>query len=369
MALLNITNTFNVFDIVTINGGVATLIDITIQQTGIIGIVLTNEFIATDEEIQLDTRAYNEGDKLYAGLDGRLTTTQPINEQFYQVIGFVIKQSVLGRIFIYATNNQYLNEQTMATLDFKDPILEISRLGLYADKISKTFNVIGRRSGFTSTSIFNDVKEFGSGVDDIPVLSNSTLDIISSSASDTSAGTGVRTVVVTYINNSNNIVESAPITLNGTTLVTNVLTGVNAILFMETATAGSGGVAAGNIRLRINGGTVEVEQISAGGNKSMTAFFMIPLGYSGYIKSIQGTAVGTTQDIRLRATVNTIDRTLSTVYHYQDNLYLGDGQQGQNNIEFLKYPELSKIKMSTISGATPVANKADVSFQVILIEN
>lgn len=248
-----------------------------------------------------------------------------------------------------------------------ESFIEIARTGLYMGKVAKSFNLLGRRAGFTSTSIYNDVKEYDNSVAAIPNLSNSTLDIISSSASDTSAGTGVRTVKVTYIDNSNNLVESAAITLNGTTLVTSVLTGVNAVLWMETSTAGSGGVAAGNIRLRINGGTVEVEQITAGGNKSRGGFFMIPTGYTGYITSLQGTAVGTTQDILLRATVNTLDRTISTVYHYVDNLFLISGQTDKSEFHSLKLPALSKVKVSTISGATPVANRADVSFNLILI--
>ena len=136
-----------------------------------------------------------------------------------------------------------------------------------------------------------------------------------------------------------------------------------------TSTAGSGGVAAGNIRLRINGGTVEVEQISLGGNKSMSAFFQIPAGYTGYIKCLHATAIGTNQDIRIRATVNSLDRTLSTVYHYQDNLFLTSGQQGDSDVPYLKYPALCKIKVSTISAAAPVANRCDVSFQLILIQD
>lgn len=245
--------------------------------------------------------------------------------------------------------------------------IEIQRTGKYNGKTAYVFNILGRRSGFTSTSIFNDIKEYDNGVANIPALSNSTLDIISSSANDTSAGTGVRTVKVVYVNNSNQLVESSAITLNGTTLVTSVLTGVNAVLWMETNTVGSGEVAAGNIRLRINGSTVEVEQISIGGNKSMSAFFMVPTGHTAHVKCLHGTAIGTNQDLRLRGTVNTLDRSISNVWHYQDNLFLTTGQIDDSDISMLKFPALSKIKVSTISGATPVANRADVSFQVILI--
>jgi hypothetical protein len=55
MPLLNIPNSFNAYDVVSIEGGVATLLDITTAQSGIVGVVITNEFIATDEELQLDS--------------------------------------------------------------------------------------------------------------------------------------------------------------------------------------------------------------------------------------------------------------------------------------------------------------------------
>lgn len=249
-----------------------------------------------------------------------------------------------------------------------DPFIEIARTGKYNGKTAYAFNILGRRSGFTSTSVFNDVKEYDNAVANIATLSNSTLDIISSSASDTNtAGTGVRQVKVVYIDNSNNLVESAAINLNGTTLVTSVLTGVNFVLWMEAVTVGSGGVAAGNIRLRINGGTVEVEQISLGGNKSMSGCAMVPIGYKGYITSLQGTAISANQDLRLRATVNTFDRTISTVFHYVDNLFLINGQTSRSEFHSLQLPALCKVKCSTISSATAAANRADVSFNLILI--
>lgn len=247
---------------------------------------------------------------------------------------------------------------------------EIASTGQFRGKTAYGFNILGRRSGFTSTSVFNDVKEFDNGVADVPVLSNSTLDIISSNIADAAAGTGVRKVKIVYIDNSNNLVESADITLNGTTLVTSVLTGVNEVLWMESTEVGSGNIAAGNIRLRINGGTIEVEQITAGGNKSMSGKFMIPAGYTGYISGFQGSAIGSAnQDMRLRATVNTKDRSISTIYHFQDNLYLPSGISGTTTFITLKYPALSKIKVSTISSATAAANRADTSFSIILIQN
>lgn len=259
----------------------------------------------------------------------------------------------------------------MATLKRFENILEIIQTtGLLYGKTAYVFNVLGRRAGFTSTSAPNDIKEFDNTVANNPALSNSTLDVISSSASDTNtAGTGVQRVKVTYVNNSNNLVESAEINLNGTTLVTSVLTGVNEILWMETSLVGSGGVAAGNIRLRINGGTVECEQITAGFNKSRSARFMVPTGYTAYLYVWDVAAVNNDQDVGLLATVNSLDRSVSTAFKFLDLTYTALNTLHTSNLGFLKVPALSRIKVNTISGGTAATVKCDISLLVVLVQN
>lgn len=251
-----------------------------------------------------------------------------------------------------------------------DMVTTIQTTGQFEGKTAYVFNIIGQRRGFTSTSVLNGVKEYDNSVADFAITSNSTLDIISSDANDTAAGTGVRTVKVTYINNSNNLVESAAITLNGTTLVTSVLTGVNQVLWMETDTAGSTGVAAGNIRLRINGGTVEVEQITAGGNKSRSAIFMIPTGYTGYVVNWMASSVNFDQDVRLRGTVNSLDRSLSTVYHYMSEKYCASNTNIPSGTDiWLKCPALSRIKCSTVAANTGSTSRCNTNMIIAIIQN
>lgn len=259
----------------------------------------------------------------------------------------------------------------MATLKRFENILEIVQTtGLLYGKTAYVFNLLGRRAGFTSTSVPNDIKEFDNGVATGPALSNSTLDIISSSASDTnSAGTGVQRVKVVYVNNSNNLVESAEINLNGTTLVTSVLTGVNEILWMESTLVGSGGAAAGNIRLRINGGTVECEQITTGFNKSRSARFMVPTGYTAYLHIWDVSAVNNDQDVGLLATVNSLDRSVSTVFKFLDSTYTASNTLITSNLGFLKLPALSRLKANTVSGGTAVTVKCDISILIVLVQN
>lgn len=173
---------------------------------------------------------------------------------------------------------------------------------------------------------------------------------------------------VIYLNNLNVLTTSTPIALNGTTLVTSVLTGVNYVLFMETETAGSGNRAAGNIRLRINGGVVEVEQITAQNNTSFTAQFMVPAGFTAYVPTWRVHALNNDQHVRLQAQVHSLSRTLASVYTSQANSEVAlNTNSGVLDLPFLRFPPLCRMKCSTISGGTAAAVQCDVSFNVVLV--
>lgn len=298
--------------------------------------------------------------------DSALSSEQQVLERLKELQATIIKANDLLKLQAKLTDTQPISIQTGAVGSM---LQEIQTTGLWRGKIAKAYNLIGQRNGFTSNSIMNDVKEYDNGVANVAITANSTLDIISSSASDSAAGTGARTVKVTYINSSNNLVESAAIALNGNTLVTSVLTGVNQVLWMETATAGSGGVAAGNIRLRINGGVVEVEQITAGCNKSRSAIFMIPTGYTGYVASWRVSAVQNDQDVRLRGTVNTLDSSLSTLYHYMSQKYAANNTSIPMHDIWLKVPALARVKASTVSAGTAATVRCNVNILIVIIQD
>lgn len=119
--------------------------------------------------------------------------------------------------------------------------------------------------------------------------SASVLKISSSSANDTSAGTGARTVFIEGLNGDYSVVSEIVI-LNGQTAVNTT----NSYLYVNSfyvVTAGSGGENAGNI----NAGTGTVTSgvpavlydiIAAGYNSRTTGHYCVPAGYTGYL--IQG---------------------------------------------------------------------------------
>ena len=251
-----------------------------------------------------------------------------------------------------------------------DLIQTIQTTGQYKGKTAFVFNILGRRAGFTSTSVLNDIKEFANGTAAIPILAGTEpLEIVSSAAGDTAAGAGAQNVKVTYIDASNNIVQSAAINLNGTTPVAAGFTAIEPLWMEVSAVGTAGGVAAGNIVLRVVSGAVEIEQVSAGGNRSLSARAMVPTGYTGYVLNWNSHAINNDQDMRIRAQVDTFTRAFAAPFHFIDADYLASNTGSLSNTPFLKIPALAKIKVSTLSAGTGATIRAETSFTLVLIQN
>lgn len=115
-----------------------------------------------------------------------------------------------------------------------------------------------------------------------------TMKISSSSANDTSAGTGARTVFIRGINGTGGYAEET-VTLNGQTAVDTANT-YEAIESMAVLTVGSGGVNAGTIYAGTGTVTAGVpavpySAIGVGDNVSLVGSWTCPTGYTGYLVS------------------------------------------------------------------------------------
>lgn len=128
----------------------------------------------------------------------------------------------------------------------------------------------------------------------------SVLKISSTSASDTSDGTGARTVFIEGLDGDFNVVSETVI-LNGQTEVNTV----NSYLYVNTfyvATVGSGGANAGDVNAGTGTVTTGVpavlyDMIATGFNQRTTAHYCVPAGYTGYmVKGVitAGQATGST---------------------------------------------------------------------------
>jgi hypothetical protein len=263
-----------------------------------------------------------------------------------------------------------------ARLPFGPPTFEASYAASFRGKISYCVNVIGRRATFTA-NVLNDVVSFAfaSGTSIPEMAGTEALEIVSTSANDTAAGTGARTVTITYIDAQNTIgaqVTSAAITLNGTTPVAlGASIRALAIQWAEAATVGSGGVAAGDITIRnVAAPTTIYEQINAGGNRSLSGRYMVPVGYSAYCETWTGAAIAQDMDIRLRATVAMGSRAITAPYLFQDAMYpAANNVSPSRHLPWLKFPALSKIKLSAMPPAVSGSPRVEGSFSFIVIEN
>lgn len=116
--------------------------------------------------------------------------------------------------------------------------------------------------------------------------------ISSSSASDTSAGTGARQVRITYYDNTLAGPSTEIITLNGTTAVNTSQTNIAFIEKLEVVSAGSNGGNVGTITLYIGtgGGGDGFASIASGDNITYWAHHYVPSNQICYITQIFGSA-------------------------------------------------------------------------------
>jgi len=267
-------------------------------------------------------------------------------------------------------------DSLVAAIGFGDPSFEVSRTSLWRTKAGACINIIGRRASFTA-NVQNDLVMFtpsaGSSTTINEMAGTETLEIISSSASDTAAGTGVRTVKITYIDALGTVgaQNTTTVTLNGTTAVSLGAVRALAIQWAEVATVGSGGVAAGDITIRSTATPTNLyELISAGGNRSMSGRYMVPVGMSAYANEWQGSAVNHDMDIRLRGTVEMGTRASVSPYLFQDAMYPPSGTVSPSRVlPWLKFPAGSKLKLSAILTAVGGSPRCEASITLAVITN
>jgi len=130
---------------------------------------------------------------------------------------------------------------------------------------------------------------------------NAQRSIASANANDNSAGTGARTVRITYLDASGNGPYSEVITMNGTTAVNTVATNICYIEKMEVETTGTLGYNAGVITLYVStggtGGTIGTIGVGTtlagqGDNRTFWGHHYVPLGKEAEIATITTSTAG-----------------------------------------------------------------------------
>jgi hypothetical protein len=131
--------------------------------------------------------------------------------------------------------------------------------------------------------------------------SNAQRSVASSSASDAAAGTGARTIRITYYKADFTGPFTEDITLNGTAKVNTVSTTICYIEKIEVLTVGSNGSNVGIISLfgATAGGGGTVGTIAAGDNKTLWAHHYVATGKTCNITSLSGNNTNSSNNTRL----------------------------------------------------------------------
>lgn len=224
-------------------------------------------------------------------------------------------------------------------------------------------NKFGRNTAVTAAE---DI--WGAGGDWTQVTSAVTSNFASSSANDTAAGTGARTLTVTGIDGSYNEVTET-LTLNGTSNVAtaNSYWHIHRVLV---ATAGSGGTAAGTITATATGGGTPVTAtIVLGGNQTTQSVYQVPANYTAYLYNaqlcVQSSTANATCDVIM------VIKPLGGVFNLKSNFNLGkDGSSVMVKTYPvpIRIPEKSIIKFrceSVSAGSWDIS----VDYTLILIAN
>jgi hypothetical protein len=153
---------------------------------------------------------------------------------------------------------------------------------------------------------------------------NAQRSVSSTSANDTAAGTGARTIRITYYSIAAGVVTgpfTETITMNGVAAVNTVSTTIAFVEKIEVMTAGSGGVPAGVISIFVTtgGGGGAFGTLGSGSNVTRWSQHWVPSGKTGSIYSVYiqntanaGNAPRITIDVFDVATTNAAERSIAT---------------------------------------------------------
>lgn len=170
----------------------------------------------------------------------------------------------------------------------------------------------GHVSGYIATSSSSAVTVRATAY--TPQGTNAQRSIRSTSANDTSAGTGARTVKITYYDASGNGPLTETVTMNGVSNVNTSNTNIALIEKMEVVTVGSGGGNAGTIQLQtlINGGGSTWASIAISDNRTYWCHHYVAAGKTCYVYKMRA---GST-NLAGAATLQVLNPTDTTIAQY-----------------------------------------------------
>jgi hypothetical protein len=194
------------------------------------------------------------------------------------------------------------------------------------------------------------------------------MEVVSSSANDAAAGTGVKTVRIYYLDN-NYVPRTENIVLTGTapvaTVATNILR-INSLKVIDFGSSTTTYKAIGNIDIRHLSDTPIYSRIAAGFTRSRNAIYTVPAGKTLYITSItigvsKASTTGNTATFTLRGTYDDDIGALLPGLHFMPQAEINhmDGCFFKRLEMPKKYIEKTDVKMSvTAAQASTICTAA-----------
>lgn len=196
------------------------------------------------------------------------------------------------------------------------------------------------------------------------------LKVSSSSANDTSAGTGARTVEISGLDGDYNEI-SETVTLNGQTAV-NTTQSFLRVFRMIVKTAGTGAQNAGVIYAGTGTVTSGVPAnkygaIAAGDNQTLMALWTVPANYTAYLLQTDVT-VATTQNNKY-ATVHLVARPDGEVFQVKDKFVKAQSSHHQQYDIPLKFEAKTDIEVRAIGDSAAADIAISAGLDIIYIKN
>jgi len=180
------------------------------------------------------------------------------------------------------------------------------------------------------------------------------MEVISSSADDSSAGTGAQTVKLYYLTTAF-VEKTETITLNGTNAVPTVADDIYRVNNFRVLTTGANKVAAGNIDVRHLSDTPIYTRILAGFTRARNSIYTVPVNKTLYIAqisySVGSSTVGHYVRFTLRATYDDLTSSLINFFYNYHEVGLTDGAYTQTLVLPLKFISGTDIKVSVTGDA------------------
>ena len=193
------------------------------------------------------------------------------------------------------------------------------------------------------------------GTDPLPTAA-AAVSIVSSSADDTSGGTGAQTVEVQGLDANYNL-QTSTVTMSGTSAVTTGSDEYLRVFRMRVLTAGTNETNVGNITASISG--TDIARITADTGQTLMGIYTIPANHTGYLKKFQA-SISKNQEATVQFRIKT----------FNNGAWQVKGQFGTfaNTVEYdyiipLHIPEKTDIQFRAKAGAT---SEMGVVFDLLL---